>query len=68
MIQWEKDPGDIHSKDLVEKLYQNNVDAIYIKEFEDIVKYLRENVKDNDLVITAGAGPIYKVADLLVEK
>ncbi|OJT82852.1 hypothetical protein BM533_21145, partial [Clostridioides difficile] len=35
---------------------------------EDIVKYLRENVKDNDLVITAGAGPIYKVADLLVEK
>ncbi|MFR3372510.1 MAG: glutamate ligase domain-containing protein, partial [Clostridioides difficile] len=64
----EKDPGDIHSKDLVEKLYQNNVDAIYIKEFEDIVKYLRENVKDNDLVITAGAGPIYKVADLLVEK
>ncbi|MGO1042391.1 UDP-N-acetylmuramate--L-alanine ligase [Clostridioides difficile] len=64
----EDDPGDIHSKDLVEKLYQNNVDAIYIKEFEDIVKYLRENVNDNDLVITAGAGPIYKVADLLVEK
>lgn len=63
----EDDPGDIHSKDLVKKLYQNNVDVIYISEFEDITNYLRQNVKDNDLVITAGAGPIYKVAESLVE-
>ncbi len=64
----EINPGDIHSKDLVEKLYQNHVDAIYIKDFSDIEKYLRENVKENDLVITAGAGPIYKLADSLVKK
>lgn len=64
----EVNPGDIHSKDLVEKLYQNHVDAIYIKDFSEIEKYLRENVKEGDLVITAGAGPIYKVADLLVKK
>lgn len=63
----ESDPGDIHSKDLVEKLYQNNVDAIYISEFEDIVKYLSEHTNENDLVITAGAGPVYKVAEALVE-
>ncbi len=63
----EVDPGDIHSKDLVNKLYQNHVDAIYISEFEDIAKYLRENVGENDLIITAGAGPIYQVADLLIE-
>lgn len=63
----EDDPGDIHSKDLVEKLYQNNVDAMYISEFGDIAKYLRENIKSNDLVITAGAGTVYKIADLLVE-
>ena len=64
----EDDPGDIHSKDLVEKLYQNHVDVTYISSFEDITKYLREHVKDNDLVITAGAGPIFKVAEALVEK
>lgn len=64
----ESDPGDIHSKDLVEKLYQNNVDVTYISKFEDIADYLRDNVKDNDLVITAGAGPIYKVAEALVQE
>ncbi|MCR8746016.1 UDP-N-acetylmuramate--L-alanine ligase [Romboutsia lituseburensis] len=64
----ENDPGDIHSKDLVEKLYQNHVDVCYISKFEDIVDYLRDNIKPNDLVITAGAGPIYKVAEDLVSK
>jgi UDP-N-acetylmuramate--alanine ligase len=63
----EKDPGDIHSKDLVDKLYQNNVDVVYISEFEDIVKHLKENVAEEDLVITAGAGPIYKVGEMLLE-
>ncbi|MGL5328413.1 MAG: UDP-N-acetylmuramate--L-alanine ligase [Peptostreptococcaceae bacterium] len=63
----EDNPGDIHSKDLVEKLYQNNVDAIYMNNFEDIANYLRENTKSNDLVITAGAGTVYQIADLLVE-
>lgn len=64
----EDDPGDIHSRDLVEKLYQNHVDAVYISKFEDITDYLRDHVKDNDLVITAGAGPIYKVAEALIEQ
>ena len=64
----ENDPGDIHSKDLVEKLYQNHVDATYISNFEDITEYLRKYVQNNDLVITAGAGPIFKVAEALVEE
>ena len=64
----EDDPGDIHAKDLVEKLYQNNVDVTYISKFEDIAQYLRKNTESNDLVITAGAGPIFQVAEMLVEK
>lgn len=64
----EDDPGDIHAKDLVEKLYQNNVDVTYISKFEDIAEYLRKNTESNDLVITAGAGPIFQVAEMLVEK
>ena len=63
----EDDPGDIHSKDLVNKLYQNHVNVMYIPTFEEITKFLSENVKKDDLVITAGAGPIYKVAEALVE-
>ena len=55
-------------RDLVEKLYHNNVDAIYISSFDDIVKYLKENMKSNDLLITAGAGPIYRVGEMLLEE
>ena len=64
----EDDPGDIHSKDLAEKLYHNNVDVKYISKFEDIVDYLKENIKPNDLLITAGAGPVYRVGELLIEE
>ena len=64
----ENNPGDIHSKDLVEKLYHNNVDVTYISKFEDIVKYLKENIQPNDLLITAGAGPIYQVGEMLIDE
>lgn len=64
----EKDPGDISSKDLVNRLYQNNVDVIYLTTYDEIVKYLRENLGEKDLVLTCGAGPINQVAEKLVEK
>lgn len=64
----EKDPGDIHSKDLVKALYQNNVDAMYIPTFDEIADYLKDNLKDDDILITCGAGPVYKVGDILLEK
>ena len=41
--------------------------AIYISEFDDIVKYLKENVQPNDVVITTGAGPIYLVGEQLIK-
>ncbi|MDY2794236.1 MAG: UDP-N-acetylmuramate--L-alanine ligase [Peptostreptococcus porci] len=63
----EKNPGDISSKDLVEKLYHNNVDVTYIPTFEEIESYLRENLEDDDLIITCGAGPIYKVGESLLK-
>ncbi len=63
----EDNPGDISSQDLVDKIKSKNIDAIYIKEFDEIVKYLKENVKPNDLVITLGAGTIYKVAEEIVK-
>ncbi|WP_101772546.1 UDP-N-acetylmuramate--L-alanine ligase [Peptostreptococcus faecalis] len=62
----EKDPGDISSKDLCDRLYQNNVDAKYIQTFDDIVDYLKDNVGEGDLVITCGAGPVNKVGEKLL--
>lgn len=69
----EKDTGEVHSKDLVaqinniNELNNSNKKAIYIKSFEDGVSYLRENCKPNDMLITMGAGDIFKLGEMLVE-
>lgn len=62
----EKDPGDISSKNLVEKLYQNNVDAMYMPTFEEISEFLKENLEEDGLLLTCGAGPVNKVGEALL--
>lgn len=53
---------------IIDEIKKDNQNAIYIDEFDSIVEYLKDNVNDNDLVITIGAGPINKVALKLLEK
>ena len=36
--------------------------------FEEIANYVKKNAEEGDLVITMGAGDIYKVGDLIMEK
>ena len=36
--------------------------------FEEIADFLREEAGEGDLVITMGAGDIYRVGEMLVEK
>ena len=57
----------ISSKDLADKINESGKKAIYIKEFNDIVKYIRENAKDNDLVLTLGAGTVTEIGPKIVE-
>lgn len=47
---------------LVKRIKENHGNAIYIDTFDKIVDYLKENVQENDLIITIGAGPINNVA------
>ncbi|WP_423243553.1 UDP-N-acetylmuramate--L-alanine ligase [Anaerophilus nitritogenes] len=62
----EKDPGTIHSKDLVEKIRDTNKDVLYLNDFEKISSYIREHAKPNDIIITMGAGDIYTVGKMLL--
>ncbi|EOD00338.1 UDP-N-acetylmuramate--alanine ligase [Caldisalinibacter kiritimatiensis] len=62
----EKDTGIIHSKDLVNKIKSQDVDVVYMKDFEDIAKYIFKNADDGDIVITMGAGDIFKVGEMLL--
>jgi UDP-N-acetylmuramate--alanine ligase len=57
----------VTSQDLVDKINEFNHKAIYIKDFEDIVKYVKENAKEGDIVFTLGAGSIVKVASMLLK-
>ncbi|MDO5479867.1 MAG: UDP-N-acetylmuramate--L-alanine ligase [Clostridia bacterium] len=41
-----------------------NTDASYIKEFEDIKKYLEKNVSADDMVFVMGAGNIINLAEM----
>jgi UDP-N-acetylmuramate--alanine ligase len=60
----EKDTGLISSENLAEKISLRNKDIVYIKTFEDIVAYLIKNVSKDDIIVTMGAGDIYKVGEL----
>lgn len=64
----EKDPGDISSKDLVNKLYQNNMDVSYISTFDEIEEFLSKKLEKDDLIITCGAGPVNKIGESLLKK
>ena len=56
---------NISSKDLVDKLVSFGANAKYIPEFDETVKYLKHNVKENDIVLTLGAGTVTKIGPML---
>ena len=57
---------NIYPEDIVNKLKEKGKNAIYIGKYEDIADYLKKNIQKDDLVLTVGAGPVVKVAELLV--
>ena len=58
---------NVKEEDLVKLIKENgNSNVIYIDDFNKIVDYLKENVKENDLVITIGAGNDNKIGKMLV--
>ncbi len=63
----EKDPGDIHSRDLVEKAKTQLLDTecIYADSFETAANMALVNSTKDDLIITLGAGDIEKVNRIL---
>ncbi len=62
----EIDDGSIHSTYLVDMLKANNIDAMYIQSFDEIIEYIKNNAAPNDVYITIGAGDVYKIGDQVV--
>ncbi|MDO4555563.1 MAG: UDP-N-acetylmuramate--L-alanine ligase [Lachnospiraceae bacterium] len=64
----EADPGDIHSKDIVDGLLLKGCDAHYFSTFEQIEEFILKNCKENDLLITMGAGDVVLIGENLISR
>ncbi len=62
----EPDIYGVSSKDIVVRLEKLGVDVHYLPTFEECEKYLKENLMNNDLLITMGAGDVYLVGEHLL--
>ena len=63
----EKNTYGITSKDLVEQLISIGKDAKYIPDFNECVSYLKNNVEENDIVMTLGAGTVTEIGSMLIQ-
>ena len=57
----------VNAEMLVERIRQQGCEALFINDFSGILKHLKDNLKDGDLVVTMGAGTIWKVADEYIQ-
>ena len=63
----EKNTFNITEEDLIKEIKKNGKEAIHISDYNEIEEYLASRVKDNDLVLTLGAGYVTKIANILVK-
>jgi len=65
----EKNIYKISSKELVNEIKKRNPgkEVYYFANFEEIANFVSNNGQGGDLVITMGAGDIYKVAEIILE-
>ncbi|MCR5777066.1 MAG: UDP-N-acetylmuramate--L-alanine ligase [Lachnospiraceae bacterium] len=62
----ETDTLGVSSKLLADEIKKNGTDAYYFGSFAEIEKFLQQNCINGDMLITMGAGDIYKVGESLL--
>lgn len=60
--------GKTRSGDLAEDIAKRGVCVKYIAELEKACEYFRETLSEGDIFFTMGAGDVYKIGDMLLEK
>ncbi len=63
----EIDKGEVNSGMLAERIRESGKKAIHIKGFEAIAEHLKKHARPGDLIITMGAGDIYKVGEMFLQ-
>ncbi|MBU1038646.1 UDP-N-acetylmuramate--L-alanine ligase [Patescibacteria group bacterium] len=60
--------GSISSLDLVEETKEHHKNVVHQPTVESVVEYLSADLKRNDLLITMGAGDVWRVGEELIKK
>ena len=63
----ENNTYNVSSEDLANKIKLLGKNALYIKDFDECVSYLKSHVKENDIVLTQGAGTVTEISRKLVD-
>ncbi|MBP2033946.1 UDP-N-acetylmuramate--alanine ligase [Clostridium algifaecis] len=64
----EKDTHKVSSAMLAESISKRGINCKNINNFKDIVSYLNDTLKDGDIFFTIGAGDVFKVGEMYLEK
>lgn len=62
----EKDDGEINSESLL-ALMKDHPSTHYLKSFEEIRDFLYPRIQPEDIVLTMGAGDVYRIGEMLLE-
>lgn len=57
----------VNAHRLVERIKAKGGDAVFIASFHGICEYLKDKVKAGDMLVTMGAGDVWKVADEYIQ-
>ncbi|OJV62545.1 MAG: UDP-N-acetylmuramate--L-alanine ligase [Clostridiales bacterium 38-18] len=63
----EVDHGEVSSLDLLKALKKEGVSAVHFSDFDEIVKYVVNYAVPGDMILTVGAGDVYKLAPKILE-
>lgn len=65
----ESNTYNVSSEDIANRINSSrNASCKYISSFNDIVKYIKENAKPNDVVLTLGAGNVTDIGDMILKE
>jgi len=60
--------GSVHAQDIVEHLRKRKCNAVYVGSVATATAYAKTHLQKNDLLITMGAGDVWKVGAALIKK